>query len=62
MKLASILIAMFIFSLAPAGCDERKRVEEEVVERSVEFAPGGRITIVNVNGDITISSWDRHEV
>lgn len=62
MKPVPILIAMFIFSLAPAGCDAGKRVEEEVVERSAEFAPGGRITIVNVNGDITIGSWDRHEV
>ncbi len=62
MKLAPILIAMFIFSLTPAGCGAGKSVMEEVVERSVEFAPGGRITIVNVNGDITIGSWDRHEV
>ena len=62
MKPVPILIAMFIFSLAPAGCDAGKRVEEEVVERSVEFSPRGRITIVNVNGDITIGSWDRHEV
>ena len=62
MKPVPILIAMFIFSLTPAGCDAGKRVEEEVVERSVEFAPGGRITIVNVNGDITVNSWDRHEV
>ena len=62
MKPVPILIGMFIFSLAPAGCDAGKSVEEEVVERSVEFAPGGRITIANVNGDMTIGSWDRHEV
>lgn len=62
MKPVPILIAMFIFSLTPAGCGAGKSAEEEVVERSVEFAPGGRITIVNVNGDITIGSWDRHEV
>lgn len=62
MKPVCILIAMFIFSLAPAGCDAGKSVEEEVVERSVEFAPGERLTIVNVNGDISVNSWDRHEV
>ncbi len=62
MKPVPILIAMFIFSLTPAGCGAGKSVEEEVVERSVEFTPGGRVTIVNVNGDITIGSWDGHEV
>lgn len=62
MKPVPILIAMFIFSLAPDGCGAGKRVEEEVVERSVEFTPGGRVTIVNVNGDISVNSWDRHEV
>ena len=62
MKPVCILIAIFSFSLMPAGCDAGKYVEEEVIERSVEFVPGGRLTIVNVNGDITIESWDRHEV
>lgn len=62
MKPVPILIAMFIFSLAPAGCGAGKRVEEEVFERTVEFSPWGRLTIVNVNGDITVNSWDRHEV
>jgi len=62
MKPVPILIAIFIFSLAPTGCGAGKRVEEDVVERSVEFAPGGRITIVNVNGDISVNTWDRREV
>lgn len=53
---------MFIFSLAPAGCDAGKSVKEEVVERSVEFSPRGRLSIVNVNGDISVNTWDRPEV
>lgn len=35
---------------------------EEVVERSAEFQPGGRLSLVNVNGEISIGTWDRHEV
>ena len=35
---------------------------EEVVERSVEFQPGGRLSLVNVNGEISVGTWDRHEV
>ena len=62
MKQISILIAMFSFCLIPAGCDAGKYVEEVIIERSVEFSPGGRLTIVNVNGDITLGSWDRQEV
>ena len=62
MRPVCILIAMFSFCLLPAGCGAGKIVEEEVFERSVEVAPGGRLTIVNVNGDISVNSWDRHEV
>ena len=62
MKPVCILIAMFSISLIPTVCGAGKIVEEEVVERSVEFASGGRLTIVNVNGNITVNSWDRHEV
>ena len=62
MKPISIVVAMFSFCLLPAGCDAGKYVEEEVIERSVEFSPGGRLTLVNVNGDISIDTWDRHEV
>ena len=57
-----ILIVMFSLCLLSVSCDAGKRVEEEVVERSVEFASGGRITIVNVNGDISVNTWDRYEV
>ena len=35
---------------------------EEVVERSAEFQPGGRLSLVNVNGEISVRTWDRHEV
>ena len=62
MKPGCFLIAMSVLCLLPVGCDAGKSVKEEVVERSAEFAPGGRLTIVNVNGDVTITSWDRHEV
>ena len=62
MRPVCILIATFSISLLPAGCGAGKVVEEEVVERSVEVAPGGRLAIVNVNGDISVNSWDRHEV
>lgn len=62
MKPVSFLIVMFSLCLMSVDCDAGKSVKEEVVERSAEFAPGGRLTIVNVNGDVTITSWDRHEV
>ncbi len=62
MKPICILIAMFSFGLISASCGAGKIVEEEVVERTVEFALGGRLTIVNVNGDISVNSWDRNEV
>lgn len=62
MKPVCFLIAISGLCLLPVGCGAGKIVEEEVVEHSVEFAPGGRLSIVNVNGDITVNSWDRHEV
>ncbi|MDE3000184.1 MAG: DUF4097 family beta strand repeat-containing protein [Gemmatimonadota bacterium] len=62
MKPVCILIAISGLCLLPVGCDAGKSVEKEVVERSVEFLPEGRLTIVNVNGDISVSSWDRNEV
>ena len=48
--------------MARAGYGAGKSVETEVIERSVELSPGGRLTIVNVNGDVSIDSWDRDEV
>ena len=62
MKPISILVANISACLVGAGCDAGEYVEEEVVERSVEFQPGGRLSLVNVNGDISIGTWDRHEV
>ena len=62
MKPVPILIAMSGLCLLPVGSGAGKSVEEEVVERSVEFSPRGRLTIVNVNGDISVKSWDRNEV
>ncbi len=62
MKPICIAIVVLCLCLAPAGCGAGKSVEKEVIERTVAFSPGGRLTIVNVNGDITIESWDRHEV
>ncbi len=62
MKSISITIAISGLCLLPVGCDAGKIVEEEVLERSVELALGGRLTIVNVNGDVSVSSWDRLEV
>lgn len=62
MKPVCFMIAMSGLCLLPVGCDAGKSVKEEVVERSAEFAPGGRLTIVNVNGDIAVNSWDRNEV
>ena len=32
---------------------------EEVVDRSVEFQPGGQLYVFNVNGEISIGTWDR---
>ena len=58
----SLMFAVLSLCVVPAGCDAGKYVEEEVIERSVELSPGGRLTLFNVNGDITIGSWDRHEV
>ena len=62
MKPICIAIVVLCLYLAPVGCSAGKSVETEVVERKVAFLPGGRLTIVNVNGDITVDSWDRHEV
>lgn len=62
MKQIAYAIVVFCLCLAPAGCGAGKSVVEEVVERTVAFSPGGRLTIVNVNGDISIESWDRNEV
>ena len=62
MKPVPILIVMFSLCLLPVDCGAGKNVKEEVVERSVEFSPGGRLSIVNVNGDISVNSWDRPEV
>lgn len=62
MKPIAYAIVVLCLCLAPAGCGAGKSVEKEVIERTVEFSPGGRLTLVNVNGDITIESWDRHEV
>ena len=62
MKPITYAIVVLCLCLAPAGCGAGKSVEKEVIERTVEFSPGGRLTLVNVNGDITIESWDRHEV
>ncbi len=58
----SLMFAVLSLCVVPAGCDAGDYVQEEVIERSVEFSPGGRLVLVNVNGDISIGSWDRHEV
>ena len=57
-----ILVAMVSLCLVPVVCGAGEYTEQEVVERSVQFQPGGRLTLVNVNGGITIGSWDRDEV
>ena len=62
MKQISILAPIFSVSLVGAGCGAGEYVEEEVVERSVEFQPGGRLSLVNLSGDIAVGTWDRHEV
>ena len=65
MKSGSILAAFFSACLAAAawGIGEGASEDaEEVVERMVEFQPGGRLSLVNVNGEISIGTWDRHEV
>ncbi len=62
MKPVTILVAIISVCLVGSGCGAGEYVEEEVIERSVEFQPGGRLSLVNVNGDISIGTWDRHEV
>ena len=57
-----ILVAMFSLCLVSVVYGAGEYTEQEVIERSVQFQPGGRLTLVNVNGGITIGSWDRNEV
>ena len=64
-KPVSIPAALFSACLVAAawGVGEgASEYVEEVVERSVEFPPGGRLSLVNVNGKITVGTWDRNEV
>lgn len=35
---------------------------EETFKKSFEFQPGGRVEVENINGNITIESWDKNEV
>lgn len=35
---------------------------EETLKKSFPFQPGGRVEVENVNGNITIESWDKNEV
>ena len=63
MKPVSIQAALFSACLAVAawGVGEgASEYVEEVVERSVEFPPGGQLSLVNVNGKITVGTWDRN--
>ena len=68
MKPISILATILSACLLVVGCiareydSEYSEYVEEVVERSAEFQPGGRLSLVNVNGEISIGTWDRHEV
>ena len=65
MKPVPIPAALFSACLAVSarGVGEgASEYAEEVVERSVEFPPGGRLSLVNVNGKITVGTWDRNEV
>ena len=65
MKPISILAIIPSACLLAAGCiapEYDSEYAEEVVERSVEFQPGGRLSLVNVNGAISVGTWDRHEV
>ncbi|NIT55064.1 MAG: DUF4097 family beta strand repeat protein [Aliifodinibius sp.] len=35
---------------------------EEVVKRQMDFVSGGKLTVKNVNGRVTVEAWDKEEV
>jgi len=56
-----ILVPLAVLAL----CGTLPLVAAEIVEESVETYPlsaGGRVSLENINGDVTIEAWDRNEV
>jgi DUF4097 and DUF4098 domain-containing protein YvlB len=55
------ICALFILSLGARASDHRGSLTEEF-HQTYAITPDGRIALENINGDVHISSWERHEV
>lgn len=67
------IIALSVFAFALTGWSGNAAADwldwfggsdevEEIFERTLDLAPGGSLSLDNVNGGITVRSWDRQEV
>ena len=41
---------------------DNRATETETFEKTVSFQPGGQLKVENVNGNITIETWDKQEI
>lgn len=53
-----LVTTLFILAAASAGAAE----QHEMIDRTFDVHPGSRLTLDNVNGRVTISSWDQPRI
>lgn len=57
-RLPAVLLTAALLAAAPAA----RAVETETFQQTYPLAPDGVVHLANVNGDITITAWDKPEV
>ena len=61
LRAAAALALFSLLAVASAGGADAATLEERI-DRTFDLAPGGEIVLDNVNGSITVETWDRDEV
>jgi len=67
-KSRSLVIFVFAVAMLAAGDGRAQQQQQSKPELTEEFhqtyplAPGGRVSLSNINGKVSVAAWDRNEV